>query len=153
MPKNWCFWIVVLGKTLESPLDCKEIKPLNPNGNQPWICIERTDAEAKALILWPPNVQSWDPDAEKDWGQEEKSVTEDEMVGWHHWLNGREFEQTQGDSEGKPGVLQSMGSQWVRHDLATNNRCANELQKDILKWLYVIFYIFKNVYKIEDHSK
>ena len=105
MPKNWCFRIVVLGKTLESPLDCKEIKLVHPKGNQPWTLIGRTDAEAKALLLWPPNVKSWltekDPDAEKDWGQEEKSMTEDEMVGWHHWLNGHEFEQIQGDSEGQ----------------------------------------------------
>ena len=90
-PKIWCFWTVVLQKTLESPLDCKEIKPVNPKGNQSWIFIGRTDAEAEALILWPPYVKSWligkDPDAGKDWRQE-KGTTEDEMVGWHHWLNG-----------------------------------------------------------------
>ena len=91
-PKNWCFQTVVLEKTLETPLDCKEIKPVNPKGNQPWIFIRRTDAEAP--ILWPPDVKSWliekDPDAGKDWGQEEKGTTEDEMVGWHHWLDGYE---------------------------------------------------------------
>ena len=90
-PKIWCFWTVVLQKTLESPLDCKEIKPVNPKGNQSWIFIGRTDAEAEALILWPPYVKSWligkDPNAGKDWRQE-KGTTEDEMVGWHHWLNG-----------------------------------------------------------------
>jgi len=93
-------------KTLESPLDCKEIKPVNPKGNQPWLFIGRTDAEVP--ILWPPDAKSWligkDSDAQKDWGQEEKEVTEDEMVGWHHWLNGHEFEQTQRDSEGQ-GIL------------------------------------------------
>ena len=101
-PKNWCFWTVVLEKTLESPLDRKEIKAVNPKGNQPWIIIRRADAEAP--VLWPPDVKSQligkDPDAGKDWGQEEKGATEDEMVGWHRWLNGHEFEQTPGDSVG-----------------------------------------------------
>ena len=101
-PKNWCFWTVVLEKTLESPLDCKEIKPVNPKGNQPWIFIGRTDAEAEAAIFWPPEVKSWliwkDPDAGKDWRPEEKGMTEDEMVGWHHWLIGHEFDQTLEDS-------------------------------------------------------
>ena len=90
-PKNWCFWTIVLEKTLESPLDCKEIKPVNPKGNQSWIFIGRTDAEAETPILWPPHVKNWligkDPDTGKDWRQEEKGVIEDEMVGWHHWLN------------------------------------------------------------------
>ena len=92
-------------KTLESPLDSKEIKPVNPKGSQPWIFIGRTDAEGEAPILWPPDDKSRligkDPDAGKDWGQEEKGMTEDEMVGWLHWLNGHEFEQTPGDSEGR----------------------------------------------------
>ena len=99
--KNWCFWTVVLAKTLESPLDCKEIKPVNPQGNQPWIFIGRTDAEA--LILWPPGAKNWligkDSEAGKDWRQEEKGTTENEIVGCHHWLNEHEFEQTLGDSE------------------------------------------------------
>ena len=103
-------------RTLESPLDSK-IKPVNPKGNQPWIFIGRTDAEA--LILWTPDAKSQlsgkDPDAWKDWGQEEKGVTEDEMVGWHHWLNGREFEQTAGDSE-LPGSL-ACCSPWGRKEL------------------------------------
>ena len=90
-------------KTLESPLDSSEIKPVNPKRNQPWIFILRTDAEAEAPILWTPDAQSWlfgkDPDAGKDWGQEEKGMTEDEMVGWHHWLSGHDFEQTLGDNE------------------------------------------------------
>ena len=93
--KNWCFWTVVLEKTLESPLDCKEIQPVHPKGNQSCLFIGRIDIEAETPILWPPNVKSWliwkDPDAGKDWGQEEKGMTEDEMVGWHHWLNGHEF--------------------------------------------------------------
>ena len=94
--KNWCFWTVVLEKILESPLDCKEIQPVNPKGNQSWIFIGRTDTEAEAPILWPPDMKSWltrkDPDAGKDWGQEKKGTTEDEMVWWHHRLNGHEFE-------------------------------------------------------------
>ena len=94
--KNWCFWTVVLEKTLESPLDCKEIQPVHPKGNQSWICIGMTDVEAETLILWPPDVKNWliwkDPDAEKDWRWEEQGMTEDEMVGWHHGLNGHEFE-------------------------------------------------------------
>ena len=94
--KNWCFWTMALGKTLESPLDCKEIQPVHPKGDQPWVFIGRTDIEAETPILWPPDAKSWlvgkDPDAWKDWGQEEKGMTEDEMAGWHHWLDGREFE-------------------------------------------------------------
>jgi len=100
-PKNWCLQTVVLEKTLESPLDSKEIKPVNPKGNQPWMFI-RTDVEAS--ILWPPDVKSQligkDPDVGKGWRQE-KGMTEDEMVGWHHWLNGHEFEQAPGDGEGQ----------------------------------------------------
>ena len=95
-PKNWCFWTVVLEKTLESPLDRKEIQPVNPKGNQSWIFIGRTDAEAESPTLQPPDVKNWrigkDSDAGKDWRQEEEGITEDEMVGWHHHLNGHEFE-------------------------------------------------------------
>ena len=102
--KNWFFWIVVLEKTPESPLDSKEIKPLNPKGNQPWIFIGRTNAEVEAPILWPPDVKSWliekDPDAGKDWRQKERWAAKNEMVGWHHPLNGQEFEQPPGDCEG-----------------------------------------------------
>ena len=94
--KNWCFWTVVLEKTLEGPLDCKEIQPVHPKGNQSGIFIGRTDAEAETLILFPPDVKNWligkDPDAGKDWGREEKGMTEDEIVGWHHRLDGHEFE-------------------------------------------------------------
>ena len=103
--KNWCFLTVVLEKTLESPLDCKEIQPVHPKGNESWIFIWRTDAEAEAPILWSPEVKSWliwkYPDVGKEWGQEEKGMTEDEMVGWHHWLNEYESEQTPGDGEGQ----------------------------------------------------
>ena len=118
--KNWCFWTVVLEKTLESPLDCK-IKPFNPKGNQSWIFIGRTDAEAEALILWPPDVKSWLPgknfNAGKHWRQEKKGTTEDEMTGWHHWLNGHKFEQTLGDTEGR-GKL-ACWSQWGCKELHT----------------------------------
>ena len=93
--KNWCFWTVVLEKTLESPLDCKEIQPVHPKGNQSWIFIGRTNAEAEAPAPWPSDVKNWltekDPDAGKDW-RREKGTTEDEMAGWHHWLDGHEFE-------------------------------------------------------------
>ena len=96
--KNWCFWTVVLEKTLESPLDCKEIQPVHPKGNQSWIFIGRTDAEAETPILWLPDAKNWligkDPDAGKDWRQVEKGMTEDKMVAWHHQLNGHEFELT-----------------------------------------------------------
>ena len=118
---------VVLEKTLESPLDSKEIKPVNPKRNQSWICIGRTDAEAEAPILWSPQVKSQfigkDPDAGKDWEQEEKGATEDELVGWHHWLNGHEFEQTLGDSKGQGSMV--CFSSWgrrIRHNLATEQQ-------------------------------
>ena len=105
--KNWCFWTVVLEKTLESFLDCKEIKPVNPKGNQSWKFTGRTDVEADAPILWPPVVKNWliriDADAGKDW-RKEKGTTEDEMVGWHHRLNGYEFEQAPGVGDGQGGL-------------------------------------------------
>ena len=105
VPKNWCFWTVVLEKTLESPLDCKEIQPVHPKENQSWIFTGRTDAEAEAPIIWPPAAKNWligkDPDAGKDRGQEEKGTTEDEMVGWHHQLDEHEFEQALGVGDGQ----------------------------------------------------
>ena len=123
--KNWCFWTVVLEKTLESPLDCKEIKPVNPKGNQPWIFIEIIDTKTKVPILWLPDAKSWligkGPGAGKNWRQEEKGATKDEMVGWQHWLNGHEFEQTLGDGEGQGNL--ACCSPWgyrVRHSWATN---------------------------------
>ena len=103
--KNWCFWTVVLEKTLESPLDSKEIKPVHPKGNQSWIFTGKTDDKAEAPILWPPDVNNWltgeDPDAGKDWRQEEKGTTEDEVVGWHHQHDGHEFEQVLGVGDGQ----------------------------------------------------
>ena len=115
-PKNRCFWTVVLEKTLECPLDCKEIKPVHPKGNQSWIFIGRTDAEAETPIIWPPDVKNWligkGSDAGKDWRWEEKGTTEDEMAKWHHGLNGHESEQALGVGFGQ-GVL---GSQRVGHD-------------------------------------
>ena len=106
--KNWCFWTVVLEKTLESPLDCKEIQPVHPK-DQSWVFIRRTDVEAETPILWPPDAKSWliwkDPDAGKDWGREEKGTTEDEMVGWHHQLNGHGFEWTLGVGDGQGGLV------------------------------------------------
>ena len=106
-PKNWCFWTVVLEKTLESPLDCKEVKPIHPKGNQSWIFIGRIDAEV--LILWPPDMKNWltgkDPDAGQDRRPLEKGTTEDEMVGWHHRLNGYEFEQAPGVGDGQGSLV------------------------------------------------
>ena len=138
VPKNWCFWTVVLEKTLEGPLDCKEIKPVNRKENQSWIFIGRTNAEAETPILWPSDAKNWliwkDSGAGKDWGQEEKGMTEDEMAGWHHRLYGHESEQAPevGDGRGKLGMLQSIGSQRVGHDWATELNWISEQVKDIL---------------------
>ena len=116
-PKNWCFWTVVLEKTLESFLDCKKIKPVHPKGNQSWIFIGRTDAETP--ILWPPDAKNWligkDPDAWKDWGQEEKGTTEDEMVRWRHRLDGHGFGWTPGVGDGQGGLV--CCSSWGRKEL------------------------------------
>ena len=107
-PKNWCFWTVALEKTLESPLDCKEIQPVHPKGNQSWIFIGGTNVEAETPLLWPPDVKNWligkDPHAGKDWRREEKGTREDEMLGWHHQLNGHESEQTPGVGDGQGGL-------------------------------------------------
>ena len=125
-PKT-CFWSVVLGKTLDSPLDCKEIQPVHPKGNQSWVFIGKTEAEAKTLILGPPDEKKWligkNPDAGKDWRQEENGATEDEMAGWHHWLNGYKLEQTPGDSKGQ-GSLACCSARGLRarHDWATERR-------------------------------
>ena len=122
--KNWCFWTVVLEKTLESPLDCKDIQPVKPKGNQPCIFIARTDAEAETPILWPPDAKSWliwkDLDTGKDWRWEEKGTTEDKMVGWHlrlnihEWVNSGSWWWT-----GQPGMLQSLVLQRVGYDWVT----------------------------------
>ena len=107
-PKSWCFWTVVLEKTLESPLDCKEIQPVHSKGNQPWVFFGRNDAKAETPVLWPPHAKSWligkDSDAGRDWGQEEKGTTENEMAGWHHWLDGRESGWTPGVGDGQGGL-------------------------------------------------
>ena len=104
-----CFWTVVLKKTLESPLDCKEIQPVHSEGDQPWVFFVRNDAKAETPVLWPPHAKSWligkDPDALRDWGQEEKGTIEDEMAGWHHWLDGCEFEWTPGVGDGQGGLV------------------------------------------------
>ena len=131
VPKNRCFWTVALEKTLESPLDCKEFKPVNPNGNKSWIFFGKTDVEAATPILWPPDVKDWlpekDPDAGKDWRQEEKKATEDEMAGWHHWLNAHEFEQAPGVGDGQEGLV--CCSPWGRKVLDTTKR---------LKWTELV---------------
>ena len=125
----WCW------RRLLSPLDCKEIKPINPKENQSWIFTGRTDAEAEAPILWPPYVKDWltgkDPDAGKDWRQEQKGTTEDETVGWHHRLNGHEFEQALGDGEGQETWLQSTGSQRVGHGWITKHKSIYALHQTL----------------------
>ena len=131
--KNWCFWTVVLEKTLESPLDCKEIQPVNPKGNQSWIFIGRTDAEADAPILWPSDVKNRffgkEPDAGKDWRWEEKGMTEDEMVRRHHRLNGHQLEQAPGVGDGQGGLV--CCSLWGRKELDMTERLN---WTDIINW-------------------
>ena len=131
IPKNWCFWTVVLEKTINNPLDCK-IKTVNPKGNQSWILIGRTDAEVEAPILWPPDAKNRligkDPYAGKGWRQEEKGTTEYKRVGWYPWLYGHEFEQAPGigDAQGSLSCYSPWGSQRVEHDWATElNWCLN----------------------------
>ena len=108
-PKNWCFWTVVLEKTLESPLECKEIQPVHSKGDQPWVFFGRNDAKAETPVLWPPHVKHWlirkDSDAGRDWGKEEKGMTEDEMGRWHYRIDGREFEWTLGVGDGQGGLV------------------------------------------------
>ena len=123
VPKNWCFWTMVLEKTLGNPLDCKETQPVHPKGDQSWVLIRRTDIEAEIPILWPPDAKNWliwkDPDAGKDWGQEEKGMTEDEMVRWHHRLDGHGFGWTPGVGDGEGGLVccvswgHRVGHNWV----------------------------------------
>ena len=123
-PKNWCFWTVVLEKTLESPLDCKEIQPIHFEGDQPWDFFGRNDAKAETPVLWPPHVKSWligkDSDAGRDCGQEEKGTTEDEMAGWHHQLHGHEFGWTPGVGDGQGGL--ACCNSWGRKELDTTER-------------------------------
>ena len=124
VPKNWCFWNVVLEKTLESPLDCKEIQLVHPKGDQFWVFFGRTDVEAETPILWLPDAKSWlirkDPDAGKDWGQEEKGDIEDEMAGWHHWLDGHGFGWTLGVGDGQGSLV--CCSPWSHKESDTTER-------------------------------
>ena len=121
---GWCFWIVVLEKTLESPLNCKEIQLVHSEGDQPWDFLGRNEAKAEAPVVWPPHVKSWligkDSDAGRDWGQEEKGTTEDEMAGWHHRLDGCEFEWTPGDGDGQGGL--ACCDSWCRKESDTTER-------------------------------
>ena len=121
---NWCFWTVVLEKTLQSPLDLQEIQPVHPKGDQSWVFIGRTDVEAETPILWPPHAKSWliwkDLDAGKDWGQEEKGTTEDKMVGWHHRLDGHGFGWTPGVGDGQGGLV--CCSSWSRKESDTTEQ-------------------------------
>ena len=124
VPKNWCFWTVVLEKTLESTLECKVIQPVYSKGDQSWVFFGRNDAEAETPVLWPPHAKSWligkDSDAGKDWGQEEKWMTENEMAGWHHRLNGREFEWTLRVGDGQGGL--ACCSSWGHKELDTTEQ-------------------------------
>ena len=123
-PNNWCFWTVLLEKTLESPLDWKEVQPVHPKGNQSWVFIGRTYVEAETPILWLPDAKSWliwkDPDTWKDWRQKERGMTKDEMAGWHHQLDGREFEWTLGVGNGQGGLV--CCGPWRREELDTTER-------------------------------
>ena len=134
--KNWCFCTMVLEKTLESPLDCKEIQPIHPKGDHSWVFIGRTDVEAETSILWPPDVKSWliekDPDAGKDWGPEEKGRTEDEMVGWHHWLNGHRFRWTLGVGDGQGSLANCTSRGGQGSDMA--ERLSNSTNGDAIYW-------------------
>ena len=132
VPKNWCFWAVVLEKTLESPLDSKEIKPVNPKGSQLWIFIGRTDVEAEAPILWPLDTKNWL--IRKDWRQEEKGRTENQMIGWHHQLHEHEFEQALGVGDGQGSLVccSAWGLQRVGQDWATE-LTENDFPKSIRK--------------------
>ena len=147
-PKNWCFWTVVLEKTPESPLDCKEIQPVYSRGDQSWVFFESNDAKAETPVLWPPNVKSWligkDSDAGRDWGQKEKGMTEDEMAGWHHQLEGHEFEWTPGVGDGQR-VLACCDS-WVFKELDTTEQL-NWTELNVLTWdnISCILIIFCNI--------
>ena len=134
--KNWCFWTVVLEKTLLSPLDCKEIQAVRPKGDQSWVSFGRTDAEVETPILWPPHVKSWligkDPGGGRDWGQEEKGMTEDEMAGWHHRLDAHEFERTPGADDGQGGL--ACCNSWGRKESDTTERL-NWTELNIFEYL------------------
>ena len=135
--KNWCFWTVVLEKTLESPLDCKEIQPVHPKGDQSWVFLGRTDAKAETAILWPPDVKNWltgkDPDAGKGWRQEEKGMTEDEVVGWHQHLDGHVLQHTLGVGDGQRSL--ACYSPWGHKQSDMTER----LYWSELKWYLILF--------------
>ena len=139
--KNWCFWTVVLEKTLESPLDCKEIKSVHPKGNQSGIFIGRPDGEAETAVLWPPDAKNWlirkDPGTGKDWRQEEKGMTEDETVGWHPWLNGYKFEQALGVGEGQGSSI------WGHKVSDTTERLNNK------NLLFLRYFVRNTFFKLE----
>ena len=139
---NWCFWTVVLEKTFESPLDCEEIQSVHSKGDQSWVFFGRTDVEAEIPIFWPPDVKNWliwrDLDAGKDWGQEEKGMTEDEMVEWHHWLDGHEFGRTPGVGDGQGGL--ACCSPWGHKESDTKR--ATELNWTELMHLFFLFNFF-----------
>ena len=141
-PKNRCFWTVLLEKTLLSPLDCKEIQPVRSKGDQPWVFFGRNDAKAETPVLWPPHANSWligkDSDAGRDWGQEEKGTTEDEMAGWHHWLDVCEFEWTLGDGDGQGGL--ACCDSWGRSDTRVRHDWATELNWTELKHSQYLFF-------------
>ena len=143
-PKNWCFWTMVFEKTLESPLDSKEIQPVHPKENQSWIFIGRADAEAETPILWPPDAKNWltvkDPDAGKDW-RLEKGTTEDEMVGWPHWLDGYELEQARGVGAGQGSLV--CCSSWCRKESDTTERLNYKILILFPHWVLVgcLFYM------------
>ena len=138
--KNWWFWTVMLEKTLQSPLDCKDIQPVHPKGDQSWVFIVRTDVEVETPILWPPDAKSWligkDPDAGRDWGQEEKGMTEDEMAGWHHRFDGHGFGWTLGVGDGQGG--QVCCSSWGHKESDTTER---------LNWTEIRKVIHLSIYK------
>ena len=138
--RNWCFWTVVLEKALESPLDCKEIQPVHSEGDQSWVFIGRTDAEAESPMFWPPLAKSWltgkDPDAGRDWGQEEKGMTEDEMAGWHHGVDGHKFGWTLGVGDGQGGL--ACWDSWGRKESDTTQRL-NWTELNDFKRLFLTF--------------
>ena len=156
-PKNWCFWTVVLEKTLESPLDCREIQPVHSKGDQPWVFFGRNDAKDESPVLWPPHVKNWligkVSDSGRDWGQEEKVMTENETAGWHHQLDGREFAWTPGDGDGQGGLTccnswgckeldMTEGMNWI--ELKVNKAYFSQIYP--LLWtstvLFILFYFF-----------
>ena len=146
VPENWCSWTVVLEKTLESPLDCKEIQPVHPKGDQSWVFTGKTAVEAETPVLCPTDAKSWliwkDPDAGKDWGQEEKGMTEDEMAGWHHWFNGHGWTPGSCWWIGRPGVLWFMGLKRVGHNWSTELNQTGPFYFLTLSYLYFKMFFY-----------